>query len=641
MKPGFARWPDRKLAGGPGQPNMVRSSAARALRQLMACFLAAGCTCAAGRAGAAEGTSLLDDPRPGYWLAESGGLGVWWCESGWKIGRQRAMPPRPQRGEVRPVSVSAARGEYEAAQVVLRPERDGQLLAAELSPLRGRWGRRAPITARVDEVAYVQVTHPTDETCRPGWYPDPLPPLRTPLTLRAGQNQPLWLTFHVPRQTRAGDYRATLRLETTLGNVQVPVAVHVFDFALPEETHLRSALGLGSGEINRYHRLSRREDQEAVFEKYLENFAQHRISPYSFDEYAPIEVRFVGEGTNKHAEVDFTRFDRAAARWLDTRRFNTFLIPLRGMGGGTFHSRYLGELEGFKEGTPEHARLFRDYLGQIERHLRQRGWLDRAYTYWFDEPDPKDYEFVVEGMKRLKAAAPGIKRMLTEQPEPALLGHVDIWCALTPEWTPEKVAARRAAGEEVWWYICCGPKAPYVTEFIDHPGTELRLWPWQSWQYGVQGILIWATLYWHSPAAYPGAQLQDAWQDPMSWVSGYDTPAGEKKPWGNGDGRFLYPPRRDPNTAREPCLEGPINSLRWENLRDGMEDHEYFWLLRQETERLAAKRAAAALVKQARALLQVPPEVSRDLTHFTTDPRPLLLHRERIAAVIEQLKQIP
>ena len=131
----------------------------------------------------------------------------------------------------------------------------------------------------------------------------------------------------------------------------------------------------------------------------------------------------MGEGTNKHAQVDFTQFDHAAARWLDDAHFNTFVLPLRGMGGGTFHSRHLGELEGFKEGTPEFARLFEDYLSQIETHLRERGWLPKAFTYWFDEPAPKDFEFVVDGMKRIRAAAPGIKRMLTVEPEPPLAGQ--------------------------------------------------------------------------------------------------------------------------------------------------------------------------------------------------------------------------
>jgi hypothetical protein len=310
------------------------------------------------------------------------------------------------------------------------------------------------------------------------------------------------------------------------------------------------------------------------------------------------------------------------------------------MGGGTFHSRHLGELAGFKEGTPEHARLFQDYLSQVEGHLRERGWLDEAFIYWFDEPDPKDYEFVVDGMKRLKAAAPGVKRMLTEQPEATLRGHVEIWCGLTPEWTPEKVKACRDAGEDVWWYICTGPKAPYVTEFIDHPGTELRLWPWQSWQYGVSGILVWATIYWTSPLAYPEPNVQDPWEDPMSWVTGYGNPVGLRSPWGNGDGRFLYPPRRDPNQSTEPCLDGPINSIRWENLRDGMEDYEYFWLLQRAVERAETRKVSRKLIQQARALLTVPPEVSTDLTHFTTDPRPILKHRDKIAQMIERLQRV-
>ncbi|HPY29332.1 MAG TPA: DUF4091 domain-containing protein [Verrucomicrobiota bacterium] len=582
--------------------------------------------------------TVLNDPRSGYWLAQTADVGVWWCESGWKVGRDRPVPA-PTKGKPSPVKVAAARGEYEAVQVVLHPERDGELLAAELSLLKRRWGRPAAITCTIDEVAYVEVTKPTDKTCVTGWYPDPLPPLRTPLTLRAGQNQPLWLTFHVGREVKAGDYSAKLKLRTSNGESSVPVTVQVFDFTLPEESHLRSALGMGSSVINRYHRLTEQADKELVYDKYLQNFAAHRISPYSFFAYAPMDIRFHGEGADKRAQVDFTRFDRAAAKWLDEYHFNSFRLPLRGMGGGTFHSRHLGELEGFKEGTPEHARLFHDYLSQIERHLRERGWLDRAYTYWFDEPDPKDYEFVTDGMRRIKTAAPGIRRMLTEQPEPALMGNVDIWCALTPEWTPEKVAARRAAGEEVWWYICTGPKAPYVTEFIDHAGTELRLWPWQSWQYGVQGILIWETVYWTSATAYPDPELQDPWQDPMSWQVGYGLERGKKSPWGNGDGRFLYPPRR-PLSDTSPNLDGPINSLRWENLRDGMEDYEYFWLLQREVERVATVKGESPLVQEARALLKVPSEVSQDLTHFTTDPRLMLQHRERVAQMIEQLGKV-
>ena len=253
-------------------------------------------------------------------------------------------------------------------------------------------------------------------------------------------------------------------------------------------------------------------------------------------------------------------------------------------------------------------------------------------------PNRKDYEFVVAGNKHIRAAAPGLRRLLTEQPEPELLGHVEIWCGLTPEWTPEKVRARRAAGESVWWYICTGPKAPYVTEFIDHPGTELRLWPWQSWQYGVDGILVWASIYWNSGAAFPAPQLQDPWADPMSYVSGYDYKPGQVGYWGNGDGRFLYPPRRSGETGQEAILDQPINSLRWENLRDGMEDYEYFWLLQREVERARKIPSAASDVREAEALLAVPKEISTDLTHFTTDARLMMNHRDHMARMIERLQ---
>jgi len=594
-------------------------------------------SCVVLACAAEPAASFLTDPRAGHPLAQTKELSVWWCESGWKIGRERGGPG----GKPEPASLSTARGEFEPIQIVLRPTSPARLLAVEPGPLRRRWGKAVPITVEICEVAYVPVTHPTDSTCQPGWYPDPLPPLKLPLELEAGRNQPLWLTFHVPREIAAGDYHGEFKLKTSAGGVTVPMQIHVYDFALPEETHLKSALGLGAHEINLYHRLRQQKDKEAVFDEYLKNFAAHRISPYSFYDYAPIDVRFAGQGTNRHAQVNFRKFDQAAHRWLDEGRFNTFQLPLLGMGGGTFHSRRLGELEGFQEGTPEFARLFQDYLSQVEAHLQEHRWLSKAFTYWFDEPQPKDFEFVVDGMKRLKDAAPRIRRMLTVQPEPQLLGQVDIWCGLTPQWTRKRVGERRDAGEEVWWYICCGPTAPYVTEFIDHPGSELRLWPWQSWQYGVQGILIWATAYWNSPAAFPPPKLQDPWTDPMSYKSGYGEKPGEIGYWGNGDGRFLYPPRRDPVANQEPCLDPPINSIRWENLRDGMEDYEYFWLLQKEVDRVRAAKGETELVRQGRELLKVPAEISQDLTHFTTDPRLMLGHREQMAKLIERLQKSP
>ena len=47
-----------------------------------------------------------------------------------------------------------------------------------------------------------------------------------------------------------------------------------------------------------------------------------------------------------------------------------------------------------------------------------------------------------------------------------------------------------------------------------------------------------------------------------------------------------------------------------------------------------------ALVKQARELLRVPGEISKDTTHFTTDPRVMLQYRDRVAQMIERLRAV-
>ena len=336
--------------------------------------------------------------------------------------------------------------------------------------------------------------------------------------------------------------------------------------------------------------------------------------------------------------LDFTAWDKAMERAIDRHHFNSFNVHLPGMGGGTFHSRYEPNLLGYSEDTPEYKAAFKAYCQTLEEHLEKKGWLDKAYVYWFDEPDPKDYEFVMNGFRKIKENAPGLGRMLTEQVEPELIGGPNIWCPLTPYWDAEATAERRADGDRFWWYICTGPKAPYAGLFIDHAGTELRVWLWQTWKRRIEGILIWETTYWTSSAAYPDlAHPQNPYEDPMGWVSGYSTPSGTKLAWGNGDGRFVYPPEEAAcGNPSKPVLEGPVDSIRWEMLRDGIEDYEYMVIL----DALLNEKGASLSPKKRHDLenlLQVPDEISTSLTHFTKDPKPILDHRRKVARAIERL----
>jgi hypothetical protein len=126
----------------------------------------------------------------------------------------------------------------------------------------------------------------------------------------------------------------------------------------------------------------------------------------------------------------------------------------------------------------------------------------------------------------------------------------------------------------------------------------------------------------------------------MSWRSGYSTPAGEKAPWGNGDGRFFYPPNRDPNNDKRKYIAGPVNSIRWEMLREGIEDYEYFWLLRDLVARARDAGKSGDALDRAERLLQIPDAITADQTHFTHDPRDLYEYRTKVAEAIVAVSRL-
>lgn len=559
---------------------------------------------------------------------------VWWCDATRKVGRRRPAPTEVGRM----VRLEAARNEFEAVQVVVRPRRDLKGLKAKVTYLAG--GRQARIAGSDIEllrVRYVRIHTPTDKTGVADEWPDPLPPLDKPIDVPAGINQPIWVLVHVPASAPAGDYLGVLRLTAEGWSASVPLKLHVWDFVLPHVPYTQSGFGLSEGTIARYHGLKTEADRRAVFAKYMQSFANHRISPYDPAPFDDMRIRFLPDAEPPRVEVDFDRFDQAMQEAFNRFNISSFVLRIPGMGGGTFHERREGELGGHRAGTPAYEAMFSSMVRQIQDHLAARGWLERAYVYWFDEPEPRDYEFVRAGMERLHRHAPKIRRMLTEEPVEALFGAVDLWCPVTPNYKHEIAEQRRAAGEHFWWYICTGPKAPFCTLFIDKPATELRVWLWQTWQRRIEGILIWQTNWWTSPEAYPDG-LQNPYEDPMSWQSGYGIKSGDRRPWGNGDGRFLYPPEAAAAgpPAGGPVLDGPVGSLRWEMLREGIEDVDYLHILRRAIEANVAG-ADADLLARARSLLEVPESITKDMTHFTKDSRPIYERRRAIAEMIERL----
>lgn len=717
-----------------------------------------------------------------------GKVGLWWAPSGWKIARERPAPA--QRGSG--LRVALAGNESEAVQLVVRPDRPLSGLTVRSETLRGPEGRVLPADCvEILSVRYVSVDIASDEIGSVGWWPDPLPPIRTGLRVEPGMNQPLWIRVTVPDGTPAGKYQGSVIVQADGFNARVPLEVQVYGFSLPARPTCKSLFGFNHTTALSYHRAVTPEAQRTVLEGYLSSFSRHKISPYNpapldslkwsmpnslawaggvLDTRDPAEgsrvlrveddnpsgnpqARYLAEmpleqarrlrlrlqyrtadaetpaqvvlcfqdGSHAHiayhnAHVDLppsttwrsidvtvdavpeqavsTTLHLQACRWteegtgtgtvwidaislanadtgawllepegfeprapeterpvqfewepwlsathraLDRYGFNSFLIHVPGLGSGTFFERHPGELGGYRQGEPEYTRLFADWCAQMEAQIHAQGWDGMVAVYPFDEPAEKDYDFVIEQLRWLKEHLPSVRRMVPMNlgSDKRFVGWVNQWCPILSSHDRAFARSRIAAGDRYTWYICCGPTAPYVANFIDRPATDLRVWLWQSWQEGVEGILIWETVWWHSPEAYPQGR-QNPYEDAISWVSGYGTKPGQRIPWKAGDGRFMYPPETVFEPGDGPVLDAPVDTIRWEMLRDGVEDYEYLAMLRKRLE-----SATPAQRRQYEPLLTVPASISDSLTRWTFDPTPMLHRRHQIATALETLGPAP
>jgi hypothetical protein len=553
--------------------------------------------------------ATLHDYHFGYGLSGVEGCEVWWCESLHKVGRLA----RESTVQGSAVEIAAARNEYEPFQVVLRAAAglsNAQVSVSDfVSVGLSQPASIAASNVTVSLVDYVPVARASDYSGTTGDHPDPLLPLSGSFSVGPQTNQPLWVTVYVPKATPAGEYEGELTVTSdTLAPITVPVRLRVYDFTLPDTTHTKTAYKVWLD--NDWHKLVNLEQQRTVWDLYMENFRRHRVSPVYPQEFSQLGWTVSGETITLNTGA----FDEAMERYLDEFGFNGFAVlnPPASLGGYWRHSA-------------DYRRLLARLMNQIMGHLRAKGWDQKAYVWWYDEPVPGVYPNLTAEMKAIQDGAPDLKRLTTYQPDPPLYGSVDLWVPFLHNYryAISNARQRQALGEEFWWYTACWPAYPHPNNYIDHAGINHRLRTWLGERYGVTGDLYWCTMWYKTTNGAP----RNPWLDTMS-VGG--------APLANGDGMVLYPPVKTPPVA--PVLAGPIDSLRWELIRESMEDGEYFWLLREALQRGQARWGMnhPAVVEGYAAREQAMGMV-RAMDDFEKSPQKLLAARQRMAEAIEAL----
>jgi hypothetical protein len=182
------------------------------------------------------------------------------------------------------------------------------------------------------------------------------------------------------------------------------------------------------------------------------------------------------------------------------------------------------------------------------------------------------------------------------------LNHPLIWDAIKDQ---------RDEGGELSWYISCDQKYTQPNYFIDAPSMDPVMVPWITRRYQMQGILYWTINYWsHTP---------NPWLDPVTYLSGFFCSDG----WVlNGEGSLIYPGSHTNRFTGQDNVDGPVSSIRFELLREGIEDYEYLWLLDSLGERAFADQIVSEMVVDVRA--------------FTRNPELLFKARKKMARRLER-----
>jgi hypothetical protein len=480
-------------------------------------------------------------------------------------------------GEYRSIAnLSLAANESESFQVVLRPPdgvdlRNVTVRAMDLVNAAG--GSRIPASEiALHTVAYHPVRVPTHFEGPTGVWPDALPQLQ-PFTAQGGQCSPIWVTVHAPAGTPPGVYEGHLEL-TASGRdpVELGLRATVYGFDLPRTPHLKTDFGFWKeGAESLCRRMGYKGSTEQLFDAYLQLGFRHRVTLREL-------AQFPAESADYKASLAAYE---PKLRDLLSRGASSIAVPAS------------------LQDVPEQLAL-------ADAFVQKQDIQNRVFCQIADEPERPAWPRLFETMQQWREQAPSIPLMLTTYgTQPFFHEAADIWAVHSPVMDTvnnRAILDRIAAGNAVWWYVNHTPPRPYANFFIDFAAIEHRIFFWQTWALGIQGVH-----YWNANYSEPGVN---------PWANQLDiTPA-------NGDGFLLYP-----------GPEGPVNSIRFETIRDGIEDYDYLVLFRDRMKRLEEKGGHDAVLAQAAEVYNLK-ELVPDLVTYTRDPNVLIAKRDALAKMI-------
>jgi hypothetical protein len=522
------------------------------------------------------------------------------------------------------INVSGAGNEHVPFQVIItspvppgrRPKPAGGFFITS-SDLRSKSGKTIPqsqINFYLEH--YIMLYAKSGPVGSAGTWPDALAPVKEPFNMATQyavvKNRPVWVDIKVPASAEAGLYSGSITVTQNKKIIAtLNVELKVYGFSIPEKTSLVTYMNISRSWMSRfYHKESSSAEMDKLTQTYYDFLYEHRMEPWFNDQLAP-KVTINGDKAN--VKFDDARYDY----YLSKLKSNRVLLE-------TMPHDLSSQVKDKKFSASFNAKV-KSYLSQVYSYFDKHGWKKSlVFNSPIDEPNTKeDYEETREWAKLVHESAPGIPFLATESPvtdDPEwgeLTGLVNNFSihgnALNDPQVKRAIKTEQAKGGEMTWYISCDQIYPQPNYFIDAPAMDPVMVPWITESYKMTGILYWAANFW--------TETPNPWLDAVTFISGYLCSDGYVL---NGEGSLLYPGDYVKRYTGQPDVNGPVSSIRFELLREGIEDYDYIQLLKQAGQNEFADAVVGKMVI--------------DVSTFSRNVDELYAARKAMAEQLEKLK---
>ena len=210
--------------------------------------------------------------------------------------------------------------------------------------------------------------------------------------------------------------------------------------------------------------------------------------------------------------------------------------------------------------APSYDQTWIEYMSLFENELKNHSyinyfgenisWFDEIYMNSHDELQVRTQDIIDEVTEEhdwlkntVGMTIPIMQTLMGSTEYPQIQANIDIICIHTMGFEPAYITEWKESGKEVWIYTTRGPRFPSPSLSTAGFATQIRALGWQCWIQNYSQYLIWDIA------------------TPLNAMGGYGYQG-----WNGGS--LLYT-----------SSTGYDISTRMELIREGFEDHDYFYLL--------------------------------------------------------------